>query len=138
MEVSFPAAVSNSVTDMSHPSANTLDATNAAHAFSAVARDAAGNLTTSTAVSVTVSNPDTTAPTITISSPPNGAALSGTTTVTATASDNVGVVGVQFKVDGVNMGTEDTTAPSSTSWSTTTATDAAHSLSTVEKGEGGN
>ena len=31
--------------------------------------------------------------------------------MTATATDNVGVVGVQFQVDGENVGTEDTTAP---------------------------
>ena len=31
--------------------------------------------------------------------------------MSATASDNVGVVGVQFKLDGANLGAEDTAAP---------------------------
>ena len=38
-----------------------------------------------------------------------GALLRATTTVTATASDNVGVAGVQFQLDGANLGAEDTT-----------------------------
>ena len=37
--------------------------------------------------------------------------MSGTVTVTATASDNVGVVGVQFRLDGADLGAEDTAAP---------------------------
>jgi hypothetical protein len=40
-------------------------------------------------------------------------------TISATASDDVGVVGVQFKVDGTNLGAEDTATPYSKSWETT-------------------
>src|SRR2546430_12189541 len=39
------------------------------------------------------SPPDTTPPAVSITSPASGAIVSGTTVVTATASDNVGVVG---------------------------------------------
>src|SRR5207249_66774 len=39
-----------------------------------------------------------------------GAAVSGTVTVTASATDDVGVVGVQLVLDGVNFGPEFTTA----------------------------
>ena len=47
-----------------------------------------------------------------MTAPAGGATVRGTTTVTATATDdNVGVVGVQFKLDGANLGAEDTTAP---------------------------
>src|SRR5258708_18493752 len=60
---------------------------------------------------VTCPNPDTTPPTVSITSPSSGATVSGTITVTANASDNVGVAGVQFKLDGANLGAEDTTAP---------------------------
>ena len=73
-----------------------------------MARDAAGNTKTSANVSVTVDNA---APTVAISAPANGATLSGTTTLTATASDNVGVQSVQFQVDGNNVGAADTTSP---------------------------
>src|SRR5207244_1446908 len=75
---------------------NTTTAANGIHTLTAVARDAAGNSTTSAAVTVTVSN-DTTPPAVSISAPAANATVSGTVTVSATASDNVGVVGVQFK-----------------------------------------
>ena len=47
-------------------------------------------------------------------------------TIAAGASDNVGVVGVQFKLDGANLGAEDTTAPYAVSWNTTTVPNGAY------------
>jgi beta-lactamase superfamily II metal-dependent hydrolase len=70
---------------------------------------------------------DTTPPTTSITAPLNGATVSGTTTVTASASDNVGVTKVEFYLDGALKST-DTTSPYSWSWDTTTATNGAHSL----------
>src|SRR2546426_4100931 len=86
-------------------------------------RDAAGNSTTSAAVTVTVGN-DTTAPTVSLTAPTAGATASGTIAVAATASDNVGVVGVQFTLDGANLEVERTTAPNPVTWTTTTPTTA--------------
>ena len=43
---------------------------------------------------------DTTPPTASITAPANGATVSGTITVSANASDDVGVAGVQFKQIG--------------------------------------
>ena len=40
-------------------------------------------------------------------------------TLSATASDNIGVAGVQFLVNGVATGAEDTTSPYSVNWDTT-------------------
>src|SRR5207245_11161083 len=54
---------------------------------------------------------DTTPPTVSISAPLGGATVSNTVTVSAAAADNVGVVGVQFKLDGANLGAEDLVAP---------------------------
>src|SRR5207244_1788049 len=71
--------------------------------------------------------PDTTPPTTSITAPANGATVSGTTTVTASASDNVGVSRVEFYLDGALQAT-DTTSPYSWPWDTTTATNGAHSL----------
>jgi hypothetical protein len=59
-------------------------------------------------------------------------------TVSANASDNVGVAGVQFKLDGSDIGAEDTTAPYSTSWNTTSASNGAHSLTAVARDAAGN
>src|SRR2546422_1973187 len=83
--------------------------------------------------------PDVTPPTVSISVPANGATVSGTAvTVSASASDNVGVAGVQFSLDGVNLGAEDTVAPYSASWNTTLATSGTHSLTAVARDAAGN
>src|SRR3989454_1279721 len=82
---------------------------------------------------------DVTPPTVSISAPANGATVSGTAvTVSASASDNVGVAGVQFSLDGVNLGAEDTVAPYSASWNTTLATSGTHSLTAVARDAAGN
>jgi hypothetical protein len=82
--------------------------------------------------------PDTTPPTVSIISPSAGATVSGTITITAAAGDNVGVVGVQLKVDGANLGAEYTTAPYSTSWDTTGVADGPHTLTAVARDAAGN
>ena len=87
----------------------------AAHALTAVARDAAGHETTAAAVTVTVTN-DTAAPTVAVTGPAADATVSGTVTVAASASDDVAVIGVQFLFDGVALGAEDTSAPYEASW----------------------
>ena len=45
-------------------------------------------------------SPDTTPPVVSIIAPAGGSTVSGVTMVTADASDNVAVVGVQFFLDG--------------------------------------
>ena len=47
--------------------------------------------------------------------------VSDIVTVTADAADNVGVAGVQFSVDGVVTGVEDTTDPYALAWDTRTS-----------------
>jgi hypothetical protein len=57
--------------------------------------------------------PDRTAPTVAMTAPQSGTTFGSNTvvTLTATANDNVGVVGVRFVIDGVDIGDEDTTPP---------------------------
>jgi len=120
---------------------NTTTVANASHTLTAVARDAAGNRTTSGAIQVTVVNngvPDTTSPTVAIIAPTNGSTVSGTTTVTATASDNVGVVGLQLYLDGAALGAEGTAAAYSISWDTTAAANGSHTLTAVARDAAGN
>jgi pseudomonalisin len=88
-------------------------------------------------VVVATSTPDTTPPTTSITAPANGATVSGTTSVTASASDNVGVTKVEFYLDGT-LASTDTTSPYSWSWDTTTATNASHSLVTKAYDAAGN
>jgi hypothetical protein len=97
------------------------------------AEDAAGNLSAASNQASAVVTTDTTAPTVSITAPAPGATVSGPVTVTANASDDVAVLGVQFKLDGNNLGTEDTSSPYSVSWDTTTATNGSHTLTAVAR-----
>jgi hypothetical protein len=84
---------------------------------------------------------DITPPLLSISSPAAGSVLSGTVMISADASDNIGgtgLVGVQFKLDGKNLGGEDTTAPYEVSWDTTTVLNGSHTLTAVARDLAGN
>jgi hypothetical protein len=96
---------------------NTTGAAFGGHSLTARAYDTVGNVGASAAVSVTMNGSDTTAPTVSLTSPAHSAVLTtGTTyTLTATASDNVGVARVEFFLGGTLLGS-DTTAPYSLSW----------------------
>ncbi len=90
---------------------NTTTSSNGPHTLTAVARDAAGNMTTSSSVSVTVNNgppPDTTPPTVQRLSSrrqdrryPDRYPLPPTQRTTSVS------LAVQFKLDGANLGSED-------------------------------
>jgi hypothetical protein len=109
---------------------------NGSHALTAVARDLVGHSAESAAVTVTVDN---TPPTVALTAPTDGATVSGSSVaVTATAADDTGVLGVQFKLDGVNLGAEDTTAPYGVVWNTTTATPGVHTLTATARDTVGN
>ena len=69
------------------------------------------------------SSTDTTAPTATASE----SGTTGTITLSATASDNVGVTKVEFYIDGALVGT-DTTSPYSVSYNSANLTNGTHSL----------
>jgi Concanavalin A-like lectin/glucanases superfamily/Bacterial Ig domain/Abnormal spindle-like microcephaly-assoc'd, ASPM-SPD-2-Hydin len=101
------------------------------------ARDAGGNTGTAT-LTVTYAASDTTAPTVQVTAPGAGATVSGTISVTATAADNVGVVGVQFLLDGAALGAEQTTAPYGVAWATGSVANGTHSLSARARDAAGN
>src|SRR5438093_1331386 len=81
--------------------------------------------------------PDTTPPAVSITAPANGATVSGSVTVTASASDNVGVTAVTISVDGTTL-CVDNTASYSCSWDTTTTTNASHTISATATDAAGN
>jgi Bacterial Ig domain len=78
-------------------------------------------------VAVTGAPADTTPPTTAITAPANGATVSGTVAVTASASDNVGVTRVEIYLDSALKATL-TSAPYTWSWNTTTAANGAHAI----------
>jgi len=120
-------------------SLDTTTVTNGVYALSTKAYDTAGNVGQSSAVTVTVNNPvpDTIAPSVSISAPANNATVSGTVSVTASASDIVGVSRVEFYINGSLMVT-DTASPYSFSWDTTTVTKGVYTLITKAYDAAGN
>ena len=78
------------------------------------------------------------APSVAITSPAANAQVSDILNVTAIASDNVGIVGVQFLVDGVNAGVEDTAAPYALAWDSRTVANGAHTLTARARDAAGN
>jgi len=80
---------------------------------------------------------DTVGPTVNLTAPAPGN-VSGNVTVSATASDNVGVAGVKF-FDGVTqIGSEVTSAPYQVAWNTTAVANGSHSLTALARDGSGN
>jgi PKD repeat protein len=78
-------------------------------------------------------------PTVSLTAPASGTTVAGSSVaVAATASDNMGIVGVQFLLDGVKIGNEDTTAPYTISWDTTTVPDGFHTVTARARDAAGN
>ncbi|MDD5569486.1 MAG: polysaccharide deacetylase family protein, partial [Candidatus Pacebacteria bacterium] len=82
--------------------------------------------------------PDTTPPTVSITSPTGGTIVSGAINLTANATDNIKVIGVQFLIDGVNVGAEDTVSPYQISFDTQTLQNGAHTVSAKARDGAGN
>lgn len=80
---------------------------------------------------------DRTLPTISITSPTNGATVSGTTNITVSAKDNVGVVSVSLSVDGALVGSSNT-SPFTNIWNSGTVSNGTHTLSLTAKDAAGN
>lgn len=81
---------------------------------------------------------DTVAPAAAVTAPQNGATLGGVVNITAEATDNVGVAGVQLRLDGVNAGPELTAAPYSWLWDTATVADGSHQIAVAARDAAGN
>jgi subtilisin family serine protease len=114
---------------------DTSTLTNGTHSLHVVVTDLAGNSTLSGQISVTVDNA---APTVTLTNPENGTALTGVVNLTADAGDNVGVQKVQYYRDSnVLLGTS-LSAPFDFSWDSTTVTSGTHTLFAVATDIAGN
>jgi hypothetical protein len=93
--------------------------------------DSSGNVSSGKQVTIGSSGSsggtsDTTAPSVSISSPTSGN-VSGTTSVTVSASDSSGISKVELFVDGSLYGT-DTSSPYSFSWNTASSTNGSHAI----------
>ena len=109
---------------------NTASSSIGDHAISAAAVDAAGNIGQTAPLTVhVVPPPDITKPAVSISAPADGTSVvvTNTVSITADASDDVGVAAVEFYVDG-NLQSTVTDAPYTYVWDTTGATVGNHSI----------
>ncbi|MCZ6800269.1 MAG: Ig-like domain-containing protein, partial [Nitrospirae bacterium] len=107
--------------------------------YAVIAYDAAGNASQpGHAAATTPAAPDTTPPSVTLTNPGTGTTVSGLVTLTATATDNVGVVGVQFQINGSSLGSEDTIPPYSQSWDTSGLSPGSYSLTAQAHDAAGN
>jgi len=88
--------------------------------------------------SLMLAGSDTTSPTVSILSPTSLSTLEGTTTVLVSAADNTAVVGVTFFVDGVQVESEDASAPYEFVWNTRTFNNGAHTLTARARDAAGN
>jgi hypothetical protein len=69
-----------------------------------------------------------------ITAPASGATVSGKISCSATVQrGGIGVAGVQFRVDGADIGSEIQTPPYSIKWDTTTVANGSHTLSVVAR-----
>jgi hypothetical protein len=82
---------------------------------------------------------DMSAPGVSLTSPADTSTVSGSVTLSATATDDTGVAGVQFKLDGItNLGSEITVAPYTTTWDSTSVPSGSHTISAVARDAAGN
>ncbi len=81
---------------------------------------------------------DTQKPTVSVTSPVANQSVNGTIKLRAAAVDNEGVAGVQFVIDGVNVGTEDKLAPFEIDWSSTASFVGTHFVKAIARDLAGN
>jgi hypothetical protein len=102
------------------------------------ATDASGNHAQTADLTFQTVDVDLVSPTVSLTAPGAGSVVSNTVTLSAAASDNVGVAGVVFLVDGTVVGIEDTTAPYSLAWDTRGVANGAHAVTARARDAAGN
>jgi hypothetical protein len=81
---------------------------------------------------------DTQPPTVSVTGPSSGSTVAGPIALSATATDNVGVTKVQFKVDGNPVGGPVTNPPYTVQWDSTTVGDGVHTITAEASDAAGN
>ncbi|MRV72280.1 carbohydrate-binding protein CenC [Duganella sp. FT92W] len=123
------------VTQLASVASTTITPSNGEHFYYAKVTQNDGNILWSAPIWVTqgAASSDTVAPTVSASS----SGTSGTITLSASASDNVGVTNVEFYVDGALKGS-DNTAPYSLALNSTTLANGSHTLTAKAYDAAGN
>ena len=116
--------------DTSAPYEQTWDTSGLApgsYTLMAKAVDSTGNVTESSGVSVQVTATDSTAPSVSLTAPQNSTVVSGATTISATATDDVGVSRVEFFLNGELLYAGNS-APFTFGWNTSSVANGVHTL----------
>lgn len=118
---------------------DTTTVSDGSYTLTAKAYDKAGNATLSSGVDIIISNPkqDTTPPVVSVALPQNNSILSGITTISAVASDNIGVTKLEFYHDTTLFAT-DAASPYSVNWDTITAANGSYILTVKAYDAAGN
>jgi hypothetical protein len=127
--------------DNSAPYSKNWDTTafsNGAHTLKVQAVDNNGNASAFVTINVTVDNStDSAPPSVSITGPADGATVSGTVEITASASDASGIEKVRFWVDNWYL-SFDNSAPYSRTWDTTGWSNGSHALKVQAVDNNGN
>ena len=107
------------------------------YSYEVRARDAAGNWSGWSAAASAQVVVDQDPPTVAVTTPTGGATVSGQVPLSATAGDDVAVAGVQFRVDGVSVGAEDTSAPYTVTWASAGVANGQHQITAVARDTSG-
>jgi parallel beta-helix repeat protein len=107
--------------------------------FQVKSADASNNQAASGDFTFTTTAGQTSGPlTVNVTAPAQGATVGGTVGVTASASDNVTIIGVQYQLDGLNIGPLFREAPYTFFWDTSLASNGSHSLTALATDVSGN
>jgi hypothetical protein len=82
--------------------------------------------------------PNSVPPSVSLTAPAPGATVTGTITLSATASDDVSVPSVQFQIDSTNFGAPIAAAPYNLSWNTQLSSNGTHTLKAIATDGSGN
>jgi len=112
---------------------------NGNYTFTAKAFDGAGNNSSSLGVTVTVNNSavDLSPPNVSITTPIANQQVSGIFDIQSSATDNVSVAKVTFKIDNQFLA-EDLSSPYSAAWDTSTVANGSHTIEAVATDTSGN
>jgi hypothetical protein len=83
-----------------------------------------------------------TPPVVTLTAPAAGATVfgptvSGAVTLSATATGSAAIAGVQFKVDGMNVGSQVAASPYSYSWDSSSVSNGSHTVTAMARDAAG-
>jgi hypothetical protein len=134
----FAPAAANRIGQSTAPTYNDSGLSAGTYFYRVTAQDVAGNISAPSNEASAAISIDSTPPTVSMTAPANLATVSGMINLAASAADNVGVAGVQFRLNGAPLGAEDTSAPYSISWNTAAVANGAHVLTAVARDAAGN